>query len=145
MDIYLRPATQFVATFVGSPRINLLPVALAEGPDGMALAAVGGLRLQTRVPWPILPRDPEMMLGLRAEHVRVAAPGAGNAQAIARVVERLGERSLVHAELEGGLALVAEEIGLSGVRAGDAIQLAVDGGAAHLFDGEGRAYHADSG
>jgi multiple sugar transport system ATP-binding protein len=144
MDIYLRPATRFVATFVGSPRINLLPVELGQGANGQALATLpGGFRVQTSISTMGLPAG-ATTLGLRAEHVRVAAPDAGLC-ATAQVVERLGERTLVHAELDGGTPIVAEDKGVSSVRAGDAIGLALDGAAAHLFDEQGRAWHAAAG
>ncbi len=143
MDIYLKPATRFVATFVGSPRINLLPVEVHEGAGGKARVSLpGGFGVQTSVPMAALPERQPMTLGLRAEHVRVAAGAEDGPQAVARVVERLGERTLVHVELADGGALVAEDKGLSRVRADDRIALSIDGAAAHLFDREGCAYHA---
>ncbi|WP_268894006.1 ABC transporter ATP-binding protein [Sphingomonas sp. AX6] len=138
MDIYLRPASRFVATFVGSPTINLLPVTLAEE-DGRAIATLGdGTTLRTAVAMAGMAAG-DAQIGLRAEHVRIRTDGAVAANA--RVVERLGERTLVHAQLADGSALVAEDAGISAVRAGDAIRLSIDGSAAHLFDADGRGHH----
>ena len=139
MDIYLRPATKFVATFVGSPTINLLP-GKASDAGGVALVTLAdGTQLQTAVPMTgLTPGD--TTIGLRAEHVRIAADGA--TKATARVVERLGERTLVHVELADGSPLVAEDAGISSVRAGDVVSLNINAAAAHLFDADGVGRHA---
>ncbi|WP_448501838.1 ABC transporter ATP-binding protein [Sphingomonas sp.] len=140
MEIYRRPRTRFVACFVGSPRINLLPVAIEPGADGLALARLpGGGSLQTLVPCPAAGNGIE--LGLRAEHLRVMQ-GSGELSAIVDLVERLGERTLVHARLDSGAAIVAEDVGLSHVRQGDRVELAVDRNAAMLFDADGIGHHA---
>jgi len=139
MDIYLRPASRFVATFVGSPTINLLPVTLT-GEGGQAVATLpDGTALRTAVAMEGLATT-DAQIGLRAEHVRIADNGP--VEATARVVERLGERTLIHAELRDGTPLVAEDAGISAVRAGDAIRLSIDASAAHLFDADGRGHHA---
>ena len=83
-----------------------------------------------------------MTLGLRPEAVRVLAAGEGNATAVVRVVERLGERTLVYAALADGALLTAEDRGDSQVQPGDAVQLAIDGNAAHLFAADGSGYHS---
>lgn len=141
MEIYLRPRTQFVATFVGSPKINLLPATVAAGPSGNTSARLGdGTLLDTEVPFAGLPQG-AMTLGLRAETVRVTANDAAATQGTAEVVERLGERTLVHTLLSDGSRLVAEDAGVSSVRPGDRIGLTVDAGAAHLFDADGLGHH----
>ncbi|MGK6356758.1 ABC transporter ATP-binding protein [Sphingomonas sp. DT-207] len=140
MEIYRRPRTEFVATFVGSPRINLLPVAAEANAGGAARVRLGdGTELDTAVP---LPSTGPLTLGLRAECVRIAAPEGASAQGTAEVVERLGERTLVHVSLGDGSRLVAEDSGLSTVRAGERVGLAIDGRSAHLFDSQGLGHHA---
>jgi multiple sugar transport system ATP-binding protein len=139
MDIYLRPATRFVATFVGSPTINLLPGKVSDAGDMALVTLADGTQLQTAVPMAGLATG-EITIGLRAEQVRIAADGA--VKGTARVVERLGERTLVHVELADGSPLVAEDAGISSVRAGDAVSLKINAAAAHLFDADGAGHHA---
>ncbi|HEX8301346.1 sn-glycerol-3-phosphate ABC transporter ATP-binding protein UgpC [Sphingomonas sp.] len=140
MEIYLRPRTRFVAAFVGSPKINLLPVAIF-GDGGMARVRLSdGTNLDTAVPSAGLPQA-GLTLGLRAESVRVAAPDGATTLGVVEVVERLGERTLVHTALADGSRLVAEDAGVSAVRAGDKIGLAIDARAAHLFDAGGLGHH----
>ncbi|RHW18922.1 sn-glycerol-3-phosphate ABC transporter ATP-binding protein UgpC [Sphingomonas gilva] len=139
MDIYLRPASLFVATFVGSPTINLLPGKVSDAGGATLVTLADGTKLQTAVSMAgLAPGD--TTIGLRAEHVRVAEGGAVEARA--RVVERLGERTLVHVELADGSPLVAEDAGISQARAGDTVRLAINAAAAHLFDADGRGHHA---
>jgi multiple sugar transport system ATP-binding protein len=141
MQIYRRPATRFVATFVGTPSINLLPVTVRQQGGNACARLHCGVELETSVPWSGLPREAEMTLGVRAEAVRVLASGEGNATAVVRVVERLGERTLVYAALEDGGLVTAEDRGDSGVEPGDPVRLAIDGHAAHLFAADGTGYH----
>ena len=143
MEIYRRPRTEFVATFVGSPRINLLPVSVTEGAGGTARARLGdGTEIDTAIPVGGMPGEAAMTLGLRAESIRIAAPGKATLQGTAEVVERLGERTLVHVALPDGSQVVTEDAGTSAVQAGERVGLAIDSGAAHLFDAQGLGHHA---
>jgi multiple sugar transport system ATP-binding protein len=144
MEIYRRPATRFVASFVGTPRINLIPVKVLEA-DGMALASMpGGATIRTGIRFSGLPAASDMTLGLRAEAVRIADDANCNAAGTARVVERLGDRTLVHVALPEGTLLTAQDRGDSPVQAGQAVGLRVDGSAAHLFAADGTGFHSEA-
>ena len=83
--LYTRPANTFVATFIGSPAMNLVPApVLGLGPDSL-------------------------IAGFRPEHIRVepAPDGAVGFEARVEVVEYLGDEQLAHLRL-GELALVAK-------------------------------------
>jgi multiple sugar transport system ATP-binding protein len=95
MEVYRRPASAFVAGFVGSPAMNLLAGQAADGrwrgPGGLVLEAPsGGVRPVT--------------LGVRPHDVALVAPGAGDADARVDVVEPRGSELLVHLRLgaDGG-------------------------------------------
>jgi len=141
MQIYRRPATRFVATFVGTPRINLVPAQVFEE-QGRALARLAdGATVWTDVHFAGLPAG-EMTLGIRAESVHIVDPAAGGARGTVRVVERLGDRTLVHVALADGTLLTAEDRGDSAVQTGRQVGLELDGAAAHLFAPDGTAWHA---
>jgi multiple sugar transport system ATP-binding protein len=144
MEIYRRPATRFVATFVGTPRINLVPVQVGNAGGRAQGTLPDGTVLGTSIPFGSLPGDTTMTLGIRAEAIRVTGNEAGNAQGTVRVVERLGDRTLVHVALADATLLTAEDRGDSTVRPGQQVGLALDGRAAHLFAGDGAGYHADT-
>ena len=138
IEVYRRPATRFVAGFIGTPAMNFLPVAAVELEAGRATAMLAdGMRVPTAIQAAQLPAGP-LVLGVRAEHV---VPGQGS-PAVVEVVEHLGERTLVHARLRDGSILVYAEPGDSALRAGDAVAVQADGTTVHLFDNAGRAYHA---
>jgi multiple sugar transport system ATP-binding protein len=139
MEIYSRPANTFVAQFVGSPAMTLLPASLIEDGELAPLKLGDGSIIQTQVPRERLPGG-ELRLGLRPDAVRVAS---GDAATSAKVdlVERLGERTLVYAHLSDGQPITAEDEPYSRVRIGDEVPLAIDGAAAHIFGPDGTAYH----
>ena len=142
MEIYDRPANRFVASFVGSPPMNFLPVTVGpnDGNAGAKVTLGDGTVLATAV---LGFAGDAGDLGLRAEHVRVCAMGEGPLSATVEMVERLGERTLVYGRLTDGTAITAEDIGSSRVRMGDTVGLRVEAKAGHLFDADGVGYHAE--
>lgn len=140
MDIYNRPANVFVARFVGSPAMTLLPAQLADGEGPAALRLGDGSVVQTDVPREQIAAGGDLRLGIRPEAVHVDG-GMATTTAKVELVERLGERTLVYARLKDGQAITAEAEGNSKVRIGDDVPLRIDGAAAHLFGPDGNGFH----
>jgi multiple sugar transport system ATP-binding protein len=138
MEIYSRPANTFVAQFVGSPTMTLLPAQLVDGEGPATLKLGDGTLVRTPLAPAELPSG-ELRLGLRPEAVRVG--GDGTTKAKVELVERLGERTLVYARLADGQAITAEAEGDSKVKIGDEVPLSIDGDAVHLFGPDGTGYH----
>jgi multiple sugar transport system ATP-binding protein len=138
MEIYTRPASRFVAGFVGSPAMNFIKVSLsgdgdrmqARLPDG-ALFAVPNSAMSANV----------VEIGVRPEALTVVAEG-GDTEGTATVVERLGERTLVHVRLRNGTQVTAQDRGISTIAPGQTLQLRFDLSALHYFGEDGRAWHA---
>ncbi len=144
MEIYSRPANSFVARFVGSPAMTLAPARLAPTDGACATVLLGdGARVETRVPRAGLAEGP-LQLGLRPESVSVVPEKQATTSAKVDLVERLGERTLVYGRLSDGQAISAVDEGASRVRIGDTVSLKINGAAAHLFDSDGRGYHAQA-
>jgi multiple sugar transport system ATP-binding protein len=140
MEIYGRPASEFVARFVGSPPMNFLPVSVADQGAAALITLAGGVELQTYIAREDLPSAGPMRLGIRAEAIRLDAEGA--LPGTVEVVERLGDRTHLHVRLADDSTLIAEDVGHSRAAPGDSVKLRVDPGQAHLFDSEGRGYRA---
>ncbi len=91
-EVYRRPANQFVARFIGSPPMNLLP---AQALNGAGAITIDGQRFSCPVARNL---HGQVLLGLRAEHVSVAnghtPPGQVSFPATAVMVENLGNEKL---------------------------------------------------
>jgi multiple sugar transport system ATP-binding protein len=98
--IYDRPANAFVAGFIGSPAMNLVPGAVASGVFGAEAIRVRGL---------VGAADGATTLGFRAEDVTIAAPADAAIAAPIYSVELLGDATLV--TLRAGGALLAAKAG----------------------------------
>ncbi|WP_102226644.1 sn-glycerol-3-phosphate import ATP-binding protein UgpC [Acidimangrovimonas sediminis] len=124
LEVYRRPASTFVASFIGSPAMNLMP-ARAEG----AVAHVGAARVQLEIP-----AEGAMTLGLRPEDLRAVVPGTEGALHLKTAyVEELGAQRLVHGTVEGtpfGCAMPSD------AALADELYLAAEPGAAHAFDAQ---------
>ena len=143
MEIYDRPATSFVAQFVGSPPMTLAPASLIEGDGDFArLKLENGCEVTTRVPRKGLPAE-GLQMGVRPEAVRVVPTADATTTARVELVERLGERTLIYAKLSNGQAITAEDEGYSRVAINDEVGLKIDGAAAYVFAADGKGYHSE--
>lgn len=143
-EVYARPANAFVARFVGSPAMALLPGHIAGRIDGrLQVRLASGADLVTAVPADALAAEAPVEFGLRPEHVTLAVPGFGGVPARVELVERLGDRSFLFARLGDGSEITAHVPGFSTVQAADDVMLAIDAGKAHLFAADGRAHHPE--
>jgi len=141
MEIYTRPASRFVAAFVGSPSMNFLPVQQLSDRDGKALVKLpDNSEILTSIASSRLPNDGKVTFGIRPEAVRVSANGAVSGKA--DVIERLGERTLAYVRLADNSVVIAEDEGQSRLNVGDQVRLDFDGASAHLFDTRDVAYSA---
>jgi multiple sugar transport system ATP-binding protein len=105
-EVFGRPANTFVANFIGSTPMNLLP-GTVEG--GVVRVSGGALRLPEGVP---AADGQSVTVGLRPEYVRISAdPSEGALAGTVSVIENLGVSSLVTVEVDGALvgATVPEE------------------------------------
>jgi ABC-type sugar transport system ATPase subunit len=129
-EIYDAPADTFVASFLGSPAMNLLSVVVRHE-SGKATAHLGGgavLRAPAALP------DGEAQLGVRAEDL---VPGEGPLRLRVRVVEDLGADHFVYGDLGGQEVVVRLPEGVPVPSA--ELALAVRSGREHWFVGGRRA------
>ncbi|WP_026782844.1 ABC transporter ATP-binding protein [Pleomorphomonas koreensis] len=131
-EIYNRPATLYVATFVGAPPMNLLDAVAT----GSGLQVVGS---DTAIPLPpalaaALPRDHAVKLGIRPESFR--AEGGGLPLTLTCDVTELTGPELILSGSIGGQRLVATLPPRTRAAPGETITLALDVEALHLFDVE---------
>ena len=136
LELYHHPANLFVAGFIGSPRMNMLPArVLGMDAAGVAVELASGARVSVAAhPGAARPGAP-VTLGIRPEALRPHADGALAGEV--RLVERLGGLTLLHVALQGGEDIIVQIEGSDGSRAHQPIRLAIDPAACHLFDEAG--------
>ncbi|TAH13635.1 MAG: sn-glycerol-3-phosphate ABC transporter ATP-binding protein UgpC [Curvibacter sp.] len=146
LTLYQQPANRFVATFIGSPTINLLPARVIEvsgagarlqlGNGSKALAAVDVSQLQV---------GESVEVGLRPEHCDVLAPGVAPGaddtalDAEIMLVEHLGESNLLYLKMDDGQELIVRGDGNAEVRLGDSVIVRAPSTALYLFKSDGTA------
>ncbi|MFC3613651.1 sn-glycerol-3-phosphate ABC transporter ATP-binding protein UgpC [Lutimaribacter marinistellae] len=119
MEVYARPASLFVAGFIGSPPMNIIPADRVPGLAAHDTASAG------------------MTIGVRPEAL-IADP-AGPVEMTVRVVERLGATSNIHGMLpDGTTEVIASVTGETVPAPGDTARFAAAKVDLHLFDAEGR-------
>jgi multiple sugar transport system ATP-binding protein len=134
MALYARPANEFVATFLGAPRINLVARPAADAaPEHRALWAA----LAAAAP------AAAARVGLRPEHLQVVAAGQG-VPATVVLAEHLGDTSIVHLRVQGQDGLLNAKLGAeqgmgqTPLSAGQAVGLQADTRWALAFGADGR-------
>jgi multiple sugar transport system ATP-binding protein len=132
LALYRQPANTFVATFLGTPPMNLLRGTVTAGEAPAFQADGGGLRLPLAGgPHPASGRP--VIVGIRPEDFRLGASAAAGVSAWVAEVEPLGNETLVSLDADG-VALTARLDGAAVVRRGDPVTLTVAPESLHWFD-----------
>ena len=138
LDLYNTPANLFVAGFIGSPRMNLLPVKVRSAKSGeIIVEGSGGLAATFADGGATLKPGDDATLGIRPHDIGISDGGAGSVEAQVTHVEPLGPETVVHAEIAGNQKLVAVLDGQNLAKNGGLIRLRLDPDRAHLFDASG--------
>lgn len=124
LEVYRRPATTFVAGFLGSPPMNLLP----------ATATGGAIRVgDSALAAPFHAREGAVTLGIRPEDLEIAEDGPIRGEVVA--VEPLGAETILALRLPGVERDLLVRAGRNLVAAlGDHLGLRAPAGALHIFD-----------
>ena len=132
-EVFDQPANLFVADFMGSPPMNLVPATLTDGPEGAVLILSDGNRLLlANPPRALASRQGELVVGLRPEAFALAEGDEG-VSVTAQLVENSGSDTFLTTEL-GGKTITARLPGRSKVDPRRVIRLAVDTTHACFFD-----------
>ena len=121
LELYDRPANQFVAQFIGTPKMNLIAA------DKLKSLAAAGVKLPVGG-----------SVGLRPEYVLLVAPTVGDFKAKVELVEALGAETLVYVTTEWGDQIVSRHTERTTLVAGEKVGVKIDLSTAHFFDAKGR-------
>ncbi len=121
LELYNRPVNTFVAGFIGSPRMNFLPVALLPPDSSWGARALVPAGTHT--------------IGLRPEHAQIASDGP-IAMRVSQV-EQLGSTSLLHGSVGEDTPFEMVLNGQTTVAGGDTVRLGLPAEHLHCFSQEG--------
>ena len=143
MELYRHPGNLFVAQFIGSPSMNILPATIerAGGPTAVRLA--GGVVAHVPVQTPDDAVGRSISFGVRPEDLRVASEADGGVlfEGKADYIEQLGEVQLAYVDIgREGEPVVAKLPGNAELARGSTIRLTADASDLHIFDAEGRSF-----
>ncbi|HWK64433.1 MAG TPA: sn-glycerol-3-phosphate ABC transporter ATP-binding protein UgpC [Rhizobiaceae bacterium] len=129
MDLYSRPANLFVATFLGSPEMNLLPATRA--PSGFDLGEDGKLAGEGGSDGA---RPREVTIGIRPHDIRLQPAENAAVTAAVALVERTGAETVITGTLPSGRTVCVVAPGQIAARAGERVGLAFNPAHLHCFD-----------
>jgi len=110
-QIYARPATVFVAQFIGTPPMNVLPAGVLEGES--------------------------VRVGFRPEDARIVADSSDDTLPMdVRLVEQLGHETLVFGDVQGAKVVVRQPASSSAPAISDTVSISVPLGARHRFNAD---------
>ena len=135
LEVYNRPANLFVAGFIGSPRMNLLPARVA-GPGKSRLEAT---RDRSSCPRPASGLGADITLGARPEHIEVVDEGQADLVITLDLVEQLGGETYLYGSAPGLPQLTVRQDGQAGYGRNQRVGLRLKREALHLFDADGNA------
>ena len=140
LELYHRPNNLFVATFIGSPKMNLLPGEVTDVANNVASVLLqGGATISVDTHGKSLPKG-KVTLGIRPEHIELVASGAKNTiSGKVTLSEHLGGETMLYVETGALAQCVVKADGLARQKIGEAVTLALPSNVCHLFDAEGRA------
>lgn len=127
-ELYERPENLFVAQFIGSPKMNLMPCVTESGSyrleGGRGGAFAGG--------------HPATQVGIRPEHIRLGAPGEGQCDAVVDLIEYLGADSYLVVDAGSLGKLTIRLVGDNPHPVGETLGLIFDPAHLHFFDQDGQ-------
>ena len=130
-DVYARPATTFVAGFIGSPPMNLL-----KGQADGSRFIVGGQSLQLPA---AAPRAGELILGLRPEHASLSSSTDAGWPIKIEMLEMLGAERLIHGRVGDALFTIRVDAMLAPPQVGSELTLQARPEQLHWFDPQTQA------
>jgi multiple sugar transport system ATP-binding protein len=141
MTLYHRPASLFVAEFIGSPKMNLLPAKLVRAEATYAVVELAGQQVTAAVDARSLGAGANVQIGIRPEHITVANEGEGCAlPATLLHMERLGDSSLLYVNVGTGIPTLNVKVeGSANTAVGERLTLRLMPEQLHLFAAAGKA------
>ncbi|WP_137170050.1 ABC transporter ATP-binding protein [Marinomonas sp. FW-1] len=139
LDLYHHPKTQFVAAFIGSPKMNFLTAKISQpAPENTQLVLESGRAIQACIDTTSLNKGDIVQLGLRPEHIALDCEH-NTVEGTVTLIEHLGELSYLYVDIGQEGEMVLKVDGDNQHKAGDKITFGIQPNRLYLFDHQGKA------
>ncbi|MEK1866592.1 MAG: sn-glycerol-3-phosphate ABC transporter ATP-binding protein UgpC [Ensifer adhaerens] len=141
LELYERPANLFVARFIGSPAMNIIPSTITATGAQTTVKLTGGKSVTLDIPTDSSQNGKIASFGVRPEDLQVSIGDDFLFEGTISIVEALGEVTLLYIEgLVDKEPIIAKIPGILPVHRGDKVRFTADKAKLHLFNDEGRSY-----
>ncbi len=139
LELYERPKNLFVARFIGSPAMNIIPAKITTAGTQTVVELSGGKSVTLDIPSDADQQGKQASFGIRPEDLAVAEDGAPFLfEGKIGIVEALGEVTLLYIEgLTRDEPIIAKIPGILPVNKGDSVRFTAKPEKMHLFDADG--------
>jgi multiple sugar transport system ATP-binding protein len=143
-EVFARPANLFVASFIGTPQMNLIEGEVAAVGGGKATVAIGDMKLDFVVNGAGSSlKSPKATIGIRPRAFAPIAESTADTMTVtAELIEPMGAETLIHARGKAGQDIRVVVPRQMRVKVGERLHLRADPRQTHLFDSQGRAVRA---
>ena len=141
LELYERPANLFVARFIGSPAMNIMPTTIATTGNPTTLTLKDGTTVRVDIETPAGDAGKPASFGVRPEDLSIATGDDFLFEGTVTIVEALGEVTLLY--VEGPVEdepIVVKLPGIVDVKKGEKLRFSADRTKLHLFDADGHTY-----
>ncbi len=141
LELYERPKNLFVARFIGSPAMNVIPATVTQTGEATQIDLRGGKVISVPVSTAASEKGKAASFGIRPEDLTVTTGEDYLFEGTVAIVEALGEVTLLYIEgLSDEEPIIAKIPGIFRVEKGQRLRFTGDASKMHLFDADGQSY-----
>jgi multiple sugar transport system ATP-binding protein len=129
-ELYNVPRNLFVATFIGSPKMNLLAARVEN--SRVEIPGLGNMPMP-----PGITADGPITIGIRPEQLTIDGPGDLTVSGTVSLVEYLGSEVFIYLKLQTGQTVLVKAPGTSGHHNGQTLTVSLHAAGCHYFDTAG--------
>jgi alpha-glucoside transport system ATP-binding protein len=141
LELYERPKNLFVAKFIGSPAMNIIPATIRDTGEKTGIELRGGTIVSVPVATASSEKGKAASFGIRPEDLTVTTGDAYLFEGRVAIVEALGEVTLLYIDgLSDEEPIIAKIPGIFKADKGSVLRFTAEESKMHLFDAEGQTY-----
>ncbi len=141
LDLYEYPANLFVAKFIGSPAMNIIPATIEVAGDKTSVQLAGGRTVTLDIATPPEDKGKAVSFGVRPEDLTMTDGDDFLFEGAVSIIEALGEVTLLYIEgLVANEPIIVKVLGTPDLKRGAVLRFTAPDDRLHLFNSDGRTY-----